>query len=415
MRHTAFAGAALLLFVGLSALPTPADAQILNRVRDAAARAAEREVVRAVDREVTEAVSCVLDDQACIDNARREGQEVQLVDANGNPVSAPTSAAAPAASGAPAATAFVNFDFIPGERILYADDFARDEVGNFPRSLEFARGNMELAEWQGGRWLRGTSWPSSFAVVRPEVLPERFTVEMEVVPGQNNQPLRIRFSEDPQQFIEARYFQRRLSGGLVTAGSAVAVGNTTEEVAVGTPFLLRVMADGSYVKVYIDGTRVANVPNAQIGRSNRIEIDLAGSDQEAGFVRGVRIAAGGKKLYDALAESGRVATQGIYFDTGSDVIRPESGPTLKEIGEMLQERGDLRIAIEGHTDNVGDAGANQQLSERRAAAVKAYLEREFGVTGTRLEARGMGASQPAADNGTPEGRQQNRRVELVQL
>src|SRR5690554_6124398 len=136
MRHTAFAGAALLLFVGLSALPTPADAQILNRVRDAAARAAEREVVRAVDREVTEAVSCVLDDQACIDNARREGQEVQLVDANGNPVSAPTSAAAPAASGAPAATAFVNFDFIPGERILYADDFARDEVGNFPRSLE---------------------------------------------------------------------------------------------------------------------------------------------------------------------------------------------------------------------------------------------------------------------------------------
>ena len=105
----------------------------------------------------------------------------------------------------------------------------------------------------------------------------------------------------------------------------------------------------------------------------------------------------------------------LVAELGADSLSMYVNKTLKEIGEMLQERGDLRIAIEGHTDNVGDAGANQQLSERRAAAVKAYLEREFGVTGTRLEARGMGASQPAADNGTPEGRQQNRRVELVQL
>ena len=68
-----------------------------------------------------------------------------------------------------------------------------------------------------------------------------------------------------------------------------------------------------------------------------------------------RIAAGGKKLYDAIAAPGRVATQGIYFDTGSDRIRPESSRTLKEIGAMLKEHPDLKLAIEGHTDNVGFA------------------------------------------------------------
>jgi outer membrane protein OmpA-like peptidoglycan-associated protein len=124
------------------------------------------------------------------------------------------------------------------------------------------------------------------------------------------------------------------------------------------------------------------------------------------------VAAGGKKLYDALAETGRVATQGIYFDTGSDVIRPESTPTLKEITTMLREHEDLKITIEGHTDNVGNAQANQTLSGKRAEAVKAYLVGQ-GIDAARLEAKGLGATKPAAPNTTAEGRQQNRRVELV--
>ena len=123
--------------------------------------------------------------------------------------------------------------------------------------------------------------------------------------------------------------------------------------------------------------------------------------------------AGGKKLYDALSESGRVATQGIYFDTGSDRIRPESTPTLKEIGTMLTEHGDLKLTIEGHTDNVGNAAANQDLSQRRAAAVKDYLVAKHGIDSSRINSAGLGDKKPAAPNATPEGRQQNRRVELV--
>jgi OOP family OmpA-OmpF porin len=76
---------------------------------------------------------------------------------------------------------------------------------------------------------------------------------------------------------------------------------------------------------------------------------------------------------------------------------------------------DLRLSIEGHTDNVGDDAYNLQLSERRAAAVKAYLVGSLGVSGARLEVAGLGETRPVADNGTAEGQQQNRRVDLVKI
>ena len=127
----------------------------------------------------------------------------------------------------------------------------------------------------------------------------------------------------------------------------------------------------------------------------------------------VRIAAGGKKLYDALAEKGRVATQGIYFDTGSDTIRQESAPTLKEIGTMLKDHPELKLTIEGHTDNVGkrrvEPGAERAARGRGAAASHRQLPDR------RRTARGQGAGsdQAVGSNDTAEGRQQNRRVELV--
>jgi outer membrane protein OmpA-like peptidoglycan-associated protein len=176
------------------------------------------------------------------------------------------------------------------------------------------------------------------------------------------------------------------------------------------------MADGKYTKVYFNGMRVANAPNADLGRSNKVQFWVPGYDPEgvqATMIGPIRIAAGGKKLYDALSEKGRVATQGIYFDTGSDGIRQESAPTLKEIGTMLKEHAELKLTIEGHTDNVGKPETNQTLSEKRAAAVRQYLIDNYQIDGSRLEAKGLGQTKPVGPNDSAEGRQQNRRVELV--
>jgi hypothetical protein len=74
----------------------------------------------------------------------------------------------------------VNFDFVPGDRVLFYDDYSADNVGDFPRRIEFEEGNAEIAEWESGKWLR-VSKAAKFAVVLPENLPDRFTVEFDYV------------------------------------------------------------------------------------------------------------------------------------------------------------------------------------------------------------------------------------------
>lgn len=180
---------------------------------------------------------------------------------------------------------------------------------------------------------------------------------------------------------------------------------------------IRVMADGSYIKVYVGEQRVANMPNAIFPRTEALQFFSGGSTspENPAYIGPIRIAESTMSLYDALVEEGRVATQGILFDLDSDVIRPESTPTLQEIGEMLTNHADLRIAIEGHTDSSGDDAHNLELSDRRANAVRRFLIEAYGIDDGRLEAQGFGESNPIDVNDTPEGRQNNRRVELVQL
>jgi OOP family OmpA-OmpF porin len=82
---------------------------------------------------------------------------------------------------------------------------------------------------------------------------------------------------------------------------------------------------------------------------------------------------------------------------------------------MLQQHADLKLEIDGHTDNVGSASANQTLSDQRAASVKQYLVSNFQIDRSRLTSKGFGATTPIASNTTADGRAENRRVELVKM
>jgi outer membrane protein OmpA-like peptidoglycan-associated protein len=205
-------------------------------------------------------------------------------------------------------------------------------------------------------------------------------------------------------------------GGLRPEKNAGPVSMTNRRASANRDALVtfRVMADGDYMKMYLDDHRVANAPNAVFPRSNKLYITVSSaSDANPILIGPMRIAAGGLELYDRLERDGRAATHGILFATDSDVIRPESTPTLTEIGAMLKQYPNLRLTIEGHTDSQGDEAHNRDLSNRRAQSVKAYLVATHGVDAKRLDTAGLGEGQPVADNGTSEGRAQNRRVELV--
>ncbi len=101
----------------------------------------------------------------------------------------------------------------------------------------------------------------------------------------------------------------------------------------------------------------------------------------------------------------------ILFDTGSAVLRPDAVDRLSQVGDILSRYSDDRIRVEGYTDSTGTSRANEELSQRRADAVRRVL-RGRGVRDAQITSLGRGETRPVADNGTAHGRAQNRRVEL---
>jgi outer membrane protein OmpA-like peptidoglycan-associated protein len=172
------------------------------------------------------------------------------------------------------------------------------------------------------------------------------------------------------------------------------------------------------MKCYIDNERVANVPAVEgfkpvdIGVSMDPWLDEPDNPMLVGTFR---YAEGGKTLREQLDEAGRIVTHGILFDSGSDKIKGESYQTLKEIGQLLTDDPKLRLSIEGHTDSDGTDDYNLKLSQRRSESVRTYLIENYKVDGNRLESKGWGESKPIDTNNTPEGKANNRRVELVKL
>ncbi len=104
----------------------------------------------------------------------------------------------------------------------------------------------------------------------------------------------------------------------------------------------------------------------------------------------------------------------ILFDTGKSDVKQEGQVFIERVASILKEKTKANVAIEGYTDNVGAAALNQTLSERRAASVKQALVAK-GVQASRITATGFGMNKPVGDNNTAEGRQANRRTNIIVL
>ncbi|MCC6768131.1 MAG: OmpA family protein [Bacteroidia bacterium] len=117
------------------------------------------------------------------------------------------------------------------------------------------------------------------------------------------------------------------------------------------------------------------------------------------------------EMFEEINKSGFVALY-INFETGKSAIKTESQPIIDQIYEMLKQNPDLKISIEGHTDNVGTTQSNQTLSDARAKSVMNALISK-GIIASRLKSKGWGMTKPVADNSTEEGKAKNRRVEIV--
>jgi len=178
-----------------------------------------------------------------------------------------------------------------------------------------------------------------------------------------------------------------------------------------------ISVNGTFVKAYVDNQRVANDPDGVQRPIKYIGMGIESSGHVSNdkvMFTNFRLAEGGKSIKSALDTDGKIVTHGILFDTGKDVIKPESLPTLKSILAILNDSPGLKFSIEGHTDNQGNKEINQPLSEKRAEAVKTWLVGK-GIAADRLRSKGWGDSKPIDKNDSVEGRANNRRVEFVKF
>ncbi len=116
-----------------------------------------------------------------------------------------------------------------------------------------------------------------------------------------------------------------------------------------------------------------------------------------------------------LEKDGRVVVDGIFFDTGSSVLKPESAKALELMSQLIKTNVNAKFAIVGHADNTGDFDFNMQLSDHRADAVKNALQHQYKVSATQLSSKGVGTLSPMTSNTDSKGRLLNRRVELIKL
>ena len=121
------------------------------------------------------------------------------------------------------------------------------------------------------------------------------------------------------------------------------------------------------------------------------------------------------KKPEVQVEAGKsIVLEGVNFDSGRATLKGESEEPLGKVLRMMLENPEVVVEIQGHTDNQGRAAMNRDLSQRRADTVKAWLV-ERGVAPERMTTKGFGPDKPVADNATPEGRAQNRRIEFLRL
>jgi len=126
----------------------------------------------------------------------------------------------------------------------------------------------------------------------------------------------------------------------------------------------------------------------------------------------IEVATASISLYEQLQKNGKIITNDIHFDFDKASIRQSSMGIIEEIAEMMEEHPEIRLSIEGHTDDAGSSNYNMELSSVRAKAVRAKLI-ELSIDSQRLSAKGFGESKPLVSNTNEASRAKNRRVEFV--
>ncbi|MGN6603514.1 MAG: OmpA family protein [Ginsengibacter sp.] len=332
---------------------------------------------------------------------------------------------------------YSKYDFVPGEKVIFFDDFTQDNVGDFPAAWNTnGSGELVTTNLYPGKWLK---FVSRNAIWSDQLLnlPNNYTIEFDIIPikgtegGMAGYGFRLIQSINAKAFdagsvpgkaglyFGCEYFGRPFYRTYINGpeGEGLGLSGTNEEKSYymkeNQLYHIAVWIQKSRVRVYQNEVKLFDLPKAFPVSS--VKMDRIRFEDGAAMVSNIRIAVGAPDMRNKLLTEGKIVSYGIYFDVNKDVVKPESYGSLKEIAAILTENPNVRIRIVGHTDSDGADDANLDLSKRRSASVKNELVNAFKIDASRIETDGKGETQPVAANDSPSNKALNRRVEFIKL
>ncbi len=305
--------------------------------------------------------------------------------------------------------------FIPGDKTLFFDDFTDMTADDAPPHFKVRGAAPELRAASNIRQLTATQRGSIFPNIT--ALPGNFTFEAEIKAEPTSRAIAtLMFSSKGKQILHVSTTASPKIVDLVVSLRTPysELGRKRAPLDWTQPVKLALWVQNGRIRVFTNGEKQLDFNQVEMPPIDAVEIshDFYGVNQAIGY-RMVRFAESTPDFSQVIASAGRFVTHGILFDTDSDRLKAESAPVIQSIARGLETNPNLRLLIEGHTDSVGNAAHNLDLSKRRAEAVKLVLVSQFKVDDSRLATAGIGATKPIDSNDTPLGRSQNRRVELV--
>ena len=306
--------------------------------------------------------------------------------------------------------------FIPGDKTIFYDDFTDMSADSAPPHFKVRGAAPELKTAGSIRQLTITQRGSIFPNLT--TLPKNFTYESEIKFEATGRVLvhMILYSNTKQVLVFSTSALRDQCDLQVQLKSPAYqdLGRKRITMSFAEPVKFALWVQNGRLRVFVNGEKQLDFNQVEMPAITSVEFahELYGAKESMGY-RTVRFAESTPDFSQVISSTGRFVTHGILFDTASDRLKPESAPVIQSIAKGLETNPNLRLLIEGHTDSVGNAASNLDLSRRRAEAVKSVLVAQFKVDAARLSTKGLGATKPIDTNDTPQGRSQNRRVELV--
>lgn len=368
------------------------------------------------------------------ENASEESEEAEVEPESAKEPEKKASGAS-TANTKPQLESTTQYDFVPGDQVIWYEDFSQDAIGDFP-ALWSTNGSGEVKKVNiaQGQWFHMNGEDAVYGYTKSLTLPENFICEFDIIPDkeyQYGQTLTF-YQEDPSEPKEldtdlypgtkGLHITIKQEGWETRGYNNVTNGDWLEGQGSKNPIIREqvnhviVWIQKRRVRMYHQGAKVLDMPTNIYDGTVFNRLRFSGWDANSfPMVTNLRITTAAPDTRSKLITEGKLVTYGITFDVNKADIKPESYGTLKSIADVLKENAGVKVKIVGHTDSDGDDALNLDLSKRRAESVKSSLATTFGIEAARMQTEGAGEAQPVAANDTPANKAKNRRVELLKL